>query len=74
MPIWAVVTPSPNTVVKDWLERVERESDLQRIPLSFQDRTGHLPHLPHDVIARLNLSMEPGQELGAVTFHALINC
>jgi hypothetical protein len=44
-----------NAVVKDWLERVEKEPDLQAIPLSFQDRTGHLPHLLHDVIARLRL-------------------
>ena len=44
-----------NAVVEDWLERVEKEPDLQCIPLSFQDRTGHLPHLLHDVIARLRL-------------------
>src|SRR6202171_1799364 len=42
-------------VIVDWLARVEQEPDLQRIPLSFQDRTGHLPHLLHDVIARLRL-------------------
>jgi hypothetical protein len=39
----------------DWLKRVEQEPDLRRIPLSFEDRTGHLPALLHDVIARLRL-------------------
>ena len=42
-------------VIVDWLARVEQEADLTCIPLSFEDRTGHLPHLLHDVIARLRL-------------------
>jgi len=42
-------------VIVDWLARVEQEPDLTCIPLSFQDRTGHLPQLLHDVIARLRL-------------------
>jgi len=42
-------------VIADWLARVEQEPDLKCIPLSFEDRTGHLPHLLHDVIARLRL-------------------
>jgi hypothetical protein len=44
-------------VITDWLARVEREPDLTCIPLSYQDRTGHLPHLLHDVIARLRLDV-----------------
>jgi hypothetical protein len=43
------------SVIKDWLARVEQEPDLTCIPLTFEDRTGHLPHLLHDVIARLRL-------------------
>ena len=43
------------SVIVDWLARVEQEPDLKRIPLSFEERTGHLPHLLHDVIARLRL-------------------
>ena len=42
-------------VIADWLARVESEPDLACIPLSYEDRTGHLPHLLHDVIARLRL-------------------
>jgi hypothetical protein len=42
-------------VITDWLARVELEPDLKCIPLSYEDRTGHLPHLLHDVIARLRL-------------------
>jgi len=43
------------SVIVDWLARVEQEADLTCIPLSFEDRTGHLPHLLHDVIKRLRL-------------------
>ena len=42
-------------LIADWLQRVEREPDLARIPLNFEERTGHLPQLLHDVIARLRL-------------------
>jgi hypothetical protein len=43
------------SVITDWLARVEQEPDLKCIPLTFEERTGHLPHLLHDVIARLRL-------------------
>jgi hypothetical protein len=42
-------------VIQDWLARVEKEPDLKRIPLNYEERTGHLPQLLHDVIARLRL-------------------
>ena len=43
------------SMISDWLVRVESEPDLKTIPLSFEERTGHLPHLLHDVIKRLRL-------------------
>jgi hypothetical protein len=42
-------------VISDWLSRVDQEPDLTCIPLSYEERTGHLPQLLHDVIARLRL-------------------
>ena len=44
----------PN-LIQEWLDLVEKEPDLTRIPLSFEERTGHLPQLLHDVIKRLRL-------------------
>lgn len=46
-----------HSVIADWLARVEKEPDLNCIQLNFQERTGHLPHLLHDVIARLRLEV-----------------
>src|SRR6202163_238684 len=43
------------SVIVDWLARVELEPDLKGIPLNYEERTGHLPHLLHDVIDRLRL-------------------
>jgi hypothetical protein len=42
-------------VIQDWLYRVHQEPDLMMIPLNFEERTGHLPQLLHDVISRLRL-------------------
>jgi hypothetical protein len=45
----------PN-LIQGWLDLVEKEPDLTRIPLSFEERTGHLPRLLRDVIKRLGLN------------------
>jgi RsbT co-antagonist protein rsbRD N-terminal domain len=42
-------------LIESWLTRVENEPDLIQIQLSHDERTGHLPHLIHDVITRLRL-------------------
>jgi hypothetical protein len=42
-------------LIEAWLTRVEKEPDLTQIPLNHDERTGHLPHLIHDVIRRLRL-------------------
>ncbi len=41
--------------IHEWIGLVEKEPDLMRIDLNFEERTGHLPRLLHDVIARLRL-------------------
>ena len=46
------------TVIKEWLARVEKEPDLKHIPMNYEDRTGHLPQLLHDVIKRLRLDAD----------------
>ena len=42
-------------LIADWLSRVEQEADLTHIQLNYEERTGHLPQLMHDVIRRLRL-------------------
>jgi hypothetical protein len=42
-------------VIHDWMTLVEKQEDLMSINLSYEDRTGHLPALLREVIARLRL-------------------
>ncbi|MCU1299982.1 MAG: response regulator receiver protein [Candidatus Sulfotelmatobacter sp.] len=41
--------------IRDWMALVEREEELTCIPLSFDERSGHLPNLIADLIYRLRL-------------------
>jgi len=50
-----IIERERQSVIRDWLARVEQQPDLKCIPLNFEERTGHLPYLLHDVIARLRL-------------------
>jgi hypothetical protein len=45
-----------DAVIHDWLRLVEKQEDLMSITLSYEDRTGHLPALLREVIARLRLA------------------
>jgi hypothetical protein len=49
-----------DVVIQEWLGRVEKEPELAAVPLNYQERTGHLPQLLHDVIQRLR--MEEGSK------------
>jgi hypothetical protein len=50
-----ILEQQQNAVIADWLTRVEKEADLADVPLTYEDRTGHLPQLLRDVIRRLRL-------------------
>jgi len=56
-------------VIQEWLARVEEEPDLKAIPLSFDDRTGHLPQLLRDVIVRLRLDDETKAPISQAAAH-----
>ena len=44
-----------NATIQDWMVLVDHDEELNCIPLSFEDRTGHLPNLIADLIYRLRL-------------------
>jgi ActR/RegA family two-component response regulator len=44
----------------DWLDRVERDGELTRVPLSKADRTGYLPRLIVELAHRLRAPRKPG--------------
>jgi hypothetical protein len=48
-----ILQRSTSLIVEDWLARVKINTELSRIPLSDQERTGYLPKLIGDLIVRL---------------------
>jgi DNA-binding response OmpR family regulator len=42
--------------IRNWLSRVENNAELAAVPLSFADRTGHLPLILGDLVHRLCLA------------------
>lgn len=58
-----------DALIHDWLALVEEQEDLMSIPLSYEARTGHLPMLLRDVIARLRLQVGTKAPLSAAASH-----
>jgi hypothetical protein len=58
-----------DTVIAEWLLRVEKDPELMSISMIHKDRTGHLPHLLHDVISRLRLDTGGGAISKAAAEH-----
>lgn len=44
-----------DATIQDWMALVEHDEELTCTPLSFADRTGHLPNLIADLVNRLRL-------------------
>jgi len=55
--------------IHEWIGLVEKDPELSRIRLNFQERTGHLPKLLHDVIARLRLDKGTKAPLSVAASH-----
>jgi hypothetical protein len=51
----AILEHNLDATIHDWLELVEQNEELAAVPLNHADRTGQLPKLLQDVIARLRL-------------------
>jgi hypothetical protein len=56
-------------VIDEWLKRVNQEPELTCIPLSYEDRTGHLPQLLRDVIDRLRLYADTKAPISRAAAH-----
>jgi DNA-binding response OmpR family regulator len=64
------------TTISEWLSRVERDGELTRIPLSHQQRTGHLPQLLRELVHRLRVPRILGtqQVSEAAVQHGKVRC
>jgi DNA-binding response OmpR family regulator len=53
-------------IVEDWLVKVKKSNELNRVALTDQERTGYLPKLIEDLIHRLRTSDSPGEESDSI--------
>lgn len=54
----AILERDLDAIIQSWMSRVLHTDELTAISLSYQDRTGHLPILLHDLIRRLRLTSD----------------
>lgn len=52
--VGAILLRSTPAIVKGWLARAKQSSELNCVPLSDEERTGHLPKLVEDLALRLS--------------------
>jgi DNA-binding response OmpR family regulator len=64
--VGAILQRCVNGIVEGWLVRAKRSSELNCIPLSDEERTGHLPKLVEDLALRLSKSSATGRDSDAV--------
>src|ERR1700722_10620428 len=57
----AILTRCKTSLTADWLERTKRTPELNHLHLSDEERTGHLPKLADDLVARLNKPKIPSK-------------
>jgi DNA-binding response OmpR family regulator len=56
----AILERDTLATISDWLARVEREGELTSLPLSREQRTGHLPKLLQELVHRLRVPRNLG--------------
>ena len=56
VPVATVLERELTATIERWMKRVNEVPELTKIPLTYQQRTGHLPHLIQDLITRLRLN------------------
>jgi ActR/RegA family two-component response regulator len=68
----AILLRCTSRIVADWLERVKKSKELSGITLTDQERTGYLPKLIEELIARLGKPTVPGQKSDSICSTAAV--
>src|SRR5271170_5714910 len=64
--VGAILRRCTTTIVANWLARAKQSSELNRAPLSDEERTGHLAKLVEDLALRLSKPRATGKNSDAV--------
>ena len=68
----AILSRCKITLIADWLTRTKATPELNHLRLSDEQRTGHLPKLIDDIVARLAAPKLPTQDSDATASHAAV--
>ena len=69
----AILQRCLTSIVEDWLKRVKQSKELNHLPLSDEERTGHLPKLVEDLVVRLGKPSATAKDSDAVFSTAAIS-
>ena len=64
--VGAILLRSTADIVSGWLARAKQSSELNCVPLSDEERTGHLPKLVEDLALRLSKSRATDKDSDAI--------
>jgi len=71
----SILEHSVDATIQDWMRLVERDPELTRVPLTFEDRSGHLPNLFEELIVRLRLPATAKAVIStAAREHGVLRC
>jgi DNA-binding response OmpR family regulator len=62
----AILQRCAGEIVEGWLAKVKESKELKHLSLSDQERTGYLPKLIEDLVARLRAPNHPGEESDSI--------
>jgi hypothetical protein len=68
----AILTRCKTSLIAEWLTRTKKTPELNHLHLSDDERTGHLPRLVDDLVARLGRPKLPDKDSDAVPSPAAI--
>jgi hypothetical protein len=68
----SILTRCEISLIGDWLERTKKTRELNHLHLSDDERTGHLPKLIDDLIARLSRPKLPEKDSDAIASPAAV--
>jgi len=68
----AILQRCSSRIVEDWLVRARKNKELNRVPVTDQERTGYLPKLIEDLIVRLREPNVPGEESDSIRSAAAV--
>ena len=68
----AILTRCKTSLIADWLTRTKSTPELNHLNLTDQQRTGHLPRLVDDIVARLGQPAMPSKDSDATPSAAAV--